>query len=781
MKRKSFIHYPLFFSAALILTACTLYMDDFEEGRILRTGTGYQEPETMELTEAQGSVTYQYNQNTIPIDDEVEQYIVKVENDTILYFSEATPEELLPVVGEMMTCSFRDKFPNGFCHRCTERTESGDTYRCVFTPCDIFEAFDVFKAHVEKPKAIAPEGVTLIPAEEFDSLMDATLVDDEATIPAGTRGISSYNSGKTTVATLPISLPWIDVEVQALPGYNVAKGSCRLSAEIEIGGWFTIDIDDSKKHKEIGGGLLGSLTVQTEQLVSMGVRVAAPLSIPLFGAGFDIGVVGFKIGLTGTPYMDVRRQRTEHYENTYGFDIGIMYTEDGVGDDAKWNLSVENSKTKKVAGKNLVYAEDKELRTGLDINYQAGIDINLGVSGSFMKVGKLGAGIGCLIYGSFDQKIDKNILQTAEEFRTRNSNFPTWIQGYVGVDAAFIVGISPYLKLDPRPLDILKIPWAPVSMNKTSIYCSNFKPQTYTMKGELKERGLLSWLFGMTPVMRVYTSDSKYEQASFNLDWKDNDEGGKKFSKIAKFSDLRFNEEYIAQLSMNMHAASGDFYFPIEEVPLHTAVPTVELKSVTLMQTLTPANGSAAELANPSIIARNGSNLGWVFQGHIYNYRFKLDAVVTVGGGDKTTLWGLSLADNYASSREFKLSRKTGVLSKTYKVRMTWYTSQPELYLTLTPFVNGYNEDKDGNLRATGDKLYGNAALPNIPEGKKNYIGNTYKYSPMLDIPFSPTASSPDFEVASRQMTDNEQVHITFDSTPFADAVLGDVELIPIE
>ena len=116
MKRKSFIHYPLFFSAALILTACTLYMDDFEEGRILRTGTGYQEPETMELTEAQGSVTYQYNQNTIPIDDEVEQYIVKVENDTILYFSEATPEELLPVVGEMMTCSFRDKFPNGFCH-----------------------------------------------------------------------------------------------------------------------------------------------------------------------------------------------------------------------------------------------------------------------------------------------------------------------------------------------------------------------------------------------------------------------------------------------------------------------------------------------------------------------------------------------------------------------------------------------------------------------------------------------------------------------------------------
>ena len=98
----------------------------------------------------------------------------------------------------------------------------------------------------------------------------------------------------------------------------------------------------------------------------------------------------------------------------------------------------------------------------------------------------------------------------------------------------------------------------------------------------------------MTPVMRVYTSDSKYEQASFNLDWKDNDEGGKKFSKIAKCSDLRLNEEYIAQLSMNMHAASGDFYFPIEEVPLHTAVPTVELKSVTLMQTLTPANGSAA-------------------------------------------------------------------------------------------------------------------------------------------------------------------------------------------
>ena len=90
------IHYSLFISVALsvaLLTACTLYMDDLEDtGRILRTGEGYDKVETITLPNEQGFVSYKYSQNTIPIDDVVEQYIVKVENDTILYFSFDTPE-----------------------------------------------------------------------------------------------------------------------------------------------------------------------------------------------------------------------------------------------------------------------------------------------------------------------------------------------------------------------------------------------------------------------------------------------------------------------------------------------------------------------------------------------------------------------------------------------------------------------------------------------------------------------------------------------------------------
>ncbi len=48
------INVILFALATVAFTACTLYMDDFEEGRILRTGTGYQEEETITLPDDQG-------------------------------------------------------------------------------------------------------------------------------------------------------------------------------------------------------------------------------------------------------------------------------------------------------------------------------------------------------------------------------------------------------------------------------------------------------------------------------------------------------------------------------------------------------------------------------------------------------------------------------------------------------------------------------------------------------------------------------------------------------
>ena len=67
------------------LTACTLYMDEPEdEGRILRTGEGYDKPETITLPDDQGTITYEYSQKTIPITDEVEQYIVNVDAGNIV-------------------------------------------------------------------------------------------------------------------------------------------------------------------------------------------------------------------------------------------------------------------------------------------------------------------------------------------------------------------------------------------------------------------------------------------------------------------------------------------------------------------------------------------------------------------------------------------------------------------------------------------------------------------------------------------------------------------------
>lgn len=135
--RKGTLLYTL--ALSFLLVSCTLYMD--EDGIPRREGDGYSTTEKIETEDF--NITYKYAKNTIGIDENVESFVTKVENDSIVYFSVNTPEEFLPREGEMLVCGETEMFPDGFGHKVLKREKQGNEYRCVCSSLDdIFEAFD---------------------------------------------------------------------------------------------------------------------------------------------------------------------------------------------------------------------------------------------------------------------------------------------------------------------------------------------------------------------------------------------------------------------------------------------------------------------------------------------------------------------------------------------------------------------------------------------------------------------------------------------------------------
>lgn len=747
--------------AAVSFSACTLYMDEPEDGsRMLRTGEGYDEEESVTLPDDQGTVTYKYSQKTIPIDDEVEQYIVKVENDTVLYFEESTPDDLLPVEGEMMTCSFRDRFPHGFCHKCIQRTEQGGMYRCVFTRCDYSEAFDKLKFEVSSPsEVILPEGGEFISEEEMDSIMN-TFEPDADEEPAATRG-STRASYRKELKPFKLGIPNLTLSPNFM-GQGVS--SLTLNAMFSLGGYFDVSYDTDTKAFYEECGLHGDIDISAEFSSSVGVRFESPVAIPLLGLKFDLIVVGLDLGLTVSPYFEIKEETKMKAQFTHGTDIALAYARI---DSGKGELNVSKNKVKKKKGKPVInFSQSSESgSSGLSLNVRRGNVLNFGLGADVLKVGA-DISMGVDTYADYKLYADVNEYQSPEEVKQRFQNVPCYSEAYfqasVGI-FGFSLPIS--LKSDPVRTGTWNVPMLPVYKSGSAvIYCSDFSPRTYYMGFELEDPGLICSYWGGTPVMKVYYDGGHQDEAveTFELPW---EKGGYLTSAYTKkkSNELMNNIEYIAQPGVTVHMPRFKYNMPLIDLPFVTEVPDMILESsdLTLVQTLTPQNATSAELANPTVIAKSGDRVGWLRNGQLYACRYKIDVPVYLEGLRLIRRWGVRMNDNYASSSEFSHKESSSVLSKEYTLRMTWYSNEASLYLGFSPWIE--TQDAHGNKG-----------------GKMTYksVGGTFEYSKFLDKQFSITDKSPDFEKA-RDMMPQTIWNIPDSGLPFGEgAVLGEVEIL---
>ena len=126
--------------ATVIFVACS--SGESKEPENKTSGNG--NPEISAITEKTNdySITYEYNEGVIVLDDKAQSYIEKVEKDSILFFSPNTPSDILPDVGDVLSSKITDKLPNGLGNVVVSKTSENGLVKCVTS---IASLDDIFK------------------------------------------------------------------------------------------------------------------------------------------------------------------------------------------------------------------------------------------------------------------------------------------------------------------------------------------------------------------------------------------------------------------------------------------------------------------------------------------------------------------------------------------------------------------------------------------------------------------------------------------------------------
>lgn len=140
----------LLYAFLTLLTGCTLSLDEFlddEEGKEIN-GDGWSSPRTE--IDSVSSITYQFNEGTMLIDERHDPYIMKCEMDSThdeidIYFHRSVPADLIPEIGTPVATTLFDKFEGNICHKVAYLEEVNGMYKVHISKAKPGEVFKKLK------------------------------------------------------------------------------------------------------------------------------------------------------------------------------------------------------------------------------------------------------------------------------------------------------------------------------------------------------------------------------------------------------------------------------------------------------------------------------------------------------------------------------------------------------------------------------------------------------------------------------------------------------------
>lgn len=124
----------------LILISCS--SDDKEKSEFDYTGWGINYIATEKGDNYE--VSYQYNDDVVVLDKQLMKYLIKVENDSILYFSDSMPDSIRPHVGSIYSARVTELTPYGLGNVVLSQSSTEDgLVRCITRVAPIEKIFKV--------------------------------------------------------------------------------------------------------------------------------------------------------------------------------------------------------------------------------------------------------------------------------------------------------------------------------------------------------------------------------------------------------------------------------------------------------------------------------------------------------------------------------------------------------------------------------------------------------------------------------------------------------------
>ena len=138
------LHLAPIIAAALMTASCTL---STEEWVIPEEEKGFDEPVTVE--NEFGTVTYQFQDDVVYVTKNLQDYLIRVEDDSILYFSSTMPRQYQPKEGMKLATGCARKLPHGLNHRVLSVENEGGILRVATTRTDIDDVYKVLKYEID--------------------------------------------------------------------------------------------------------------------------------------------------------------------------------------------------------------------------------------------------------------------------------------------------------------------------------------------------------------------------------------------------------------------------------------------------------------------------------------------------------------------------------------------------------------------------------------------------------------------------------------------------------
>ena len=666
------------FITLLVIVSCNLYMEDPQENRFVRHDEGYDSVMTITLPDSSGTVKYQYRNNTIGVTDEVEQYVVMLDKDSIVVFVESTPDYFLPDVGEILVSGLRDKFPEGFCGRVVSREKRDGLWYCHCTSAPLEDAFAVLEVNAEIKRTPLP-GDSITPAavilagEDTDEDTGEEAEEQEARTRSGTRGssilVDPNSPDDPNAEDVYFTAGVQNAEIKFSAPLGLVTGSGSLSATFTVAPKILFQYKvGPDKHTQIGLRLKGKFNFGAKFTTTGGLELTPPAAIPLLGEKVDLVVVGLQAGVYIMPVIHVDVALTVGFELNNYFNIDIYY--EHYAGQGRGSMSCKAATNKELGKKpfTLTHLDD-----GVDVTLQMGFRNELGIG---TKPGLSGA-VGAYARYEWKEHLSMKELSNLGEIdatRQQRQKLRFVVNPYINFTANFVVGeVSGLVEL-PDILSKTVLSGEDLYPTLDKYY---FRPATgskyFDMGFSVKNLGTFNALplFSYTPVMSVVDA---YGLTIADIPLEATKDPMAFSAKNQRISDFWYDTDYTLKLYMKSNYGTKVL---VGQFPLRISGSTVAITKLRMVQ------------------STKGK---WTIHGENYNYRFRVRAYVRATNTPLIAKWGVRLIseENYRAEivKDLVGDYPGNTLVRTVDFHV--YAKDPDIMVTFYPLMGQYkNTDPD--------------------------------------------------------------------------------------